>query len=98
MIDIASTTNFSEANIFGGNSIADDLMYYGTEGKFVNLSDMMAQGYMPNFKAYLDANPDVKTAITAYDGNIYHAPYIAELEQLCLQLQPAAVLGDYAAG
>ena len=57
MIDIASTTNFSEANIFGGNSIADDLMYYGTEGKFVNLSDMMAQGYMPNFKAYLDANP-----------------------------------------
>lgn len=79
MIDIASTTNFSEANIFGGNSIADDLMYYGTEGKFVNLSDMMAQGYMPNFKAYLDANPDVKTAITAYDGNIYHAPYIAEL-------------------
>ena len=40
---------------------------------------MMAQGYMPNFKAYLDANPDVKTAITAYDGNIYHAPYIAEL-------------------
>lgn len=52
MIDIASTTNFSEANIFGGNSIADDLMYYGTEGKFVNLSDMMAQGYMPNFKAY----------------------------------------------
>ena len=31
MIDTASTTNFAEANIFGGNSIADDLMYYGTE-------------------------------------------------------------------
>ena len=59
MIDVASTTNFADANIFGGNSIADRLMYYGTEGKLVNLSDMMAQGYMPNFKAYLDANPDV---------------------------------------
>ena len=43
MIDTASTTNFAEANIFGGNSIADDLMYYGTEGKFVNLSQMMDQ-------------------------------------------------------
>lgn len=79
MIDVASTTNFADANIFGGNSIADRLMYYGTEGKLVNLSDMMAQGYMPNFKAYLDANPDVRTAITAYDGSIYHVPYIAEL-------------------
>lgn len=50
MIDIASTTNFSEANIFGGNSIADDLMYYGTEGKFVNLSDMMAQAICPTLR------------------------------------------------
>lgn len=79
MIDTASTTNFAEANIFGGNSIADDLMYYGTEGKFVNLSQMMDQGYLPNFQNYLDENPDVRRAITAYDGNIYHIPYIAEL-------------------
>lgn len=79
MIDTASTTNFSGANIFGGNSIAEDLMYYGTEGKLVNLSEMMDQGYMPNFRKYLDENPDIRSAITAYDGNIYHAPYIAEV-------------------
>lgn len=79
MISTASTTNFADANIFGGNSIAEDMMYYGTEGKFVNLTDMMNQGYMPNLKAYLDANPDIRAAITAYDGNIYHAPYIAEV-------------------
>lgn len=93
MIDIASTTNFSEANLFGGNSIADDLMYYGTEGKFVNLNDMMDQGYMPNFKAYLEANPDVKSAITAYDGNIYHVPYIAELNNFarCFNLRQSWV-------
>lgn len=56
MIDTASTTNFAEANIFGGESIADNLMYYGTEGKFVNLSQMMNQGYLPNFQNYLDEN------------------------------------------
>lgn len=82
MIETESTSNFSGANIFGGNSIAERLMYYGTEGKFVSLSDMMDAGYMPNFKSYLTANPDVKSAITAYDGNIYHIPYIAELNQL----------------
>ena len=57
-------------------------MYYGTEGKFVNLSERMEAGYLPNFKAYLEENPDVKTAITAYDGNIYHVPYIAEIGQI----------------
>ena len=81
MIQTESTSNFAGANIFGGESIAERLMFYGTEGKFVNLSQMMEEGYMPNFKAYLEKNPDVKTAITAYDGSIYHVPYIAELNQ-----------------
>lgn len=82
MIPTESTSNFSGANIFGGNSVAERLMFYGTEGKFVNLSEMMDAGYMPNFKKYLAENPDIKSAITAYDGNIYHAPYIAEINQL----------------
>ncbi len=82
MIQTESTSNFSGANIYGGESIAERLMYYGTEGKFVNLSERMEAGYLPNFKAYLEENPDVKTAITAYDGNIYHVPYIAEIGQI----------------
>lgn len=81
MIQTESTSNFAGANIFGGESVAERLMFYGTEGKFVNLSEKMEEGYLPNFKAYLDANPDVKKAITAYDGNVYHVPYIAELNQ-----------------
>ncbi len=81
MIQTESTSNFAGANIYGGEGISERLMYYGTEGKFVNLSEMMEQGYMPNFKEYLEENPAVKTAITAYDGNIYHVPYIAELNQ-----------------
>lgn len=82
MIQTESTSNFTGANIYGGNGIAEKLMYYGTEGKFVNLSEKMEEGYLPNFKAYLEENPDVKKAITAYDGNIYHIPYIAEINQI----------------
>ena len=82
MIQTESTSNFAGANIYGGESIAERLMFYGTEGKFVNLTEMMEAGYMPNFKAYLEENPDVLSAITAYDGNVYHVPYIAELNQI----------------
>lgn len=82
MIQTESTSNFSGANIYGGNSIAERLMFYGTEGKFVDLSEKIREGYMPNFEKYLLENPDVKSAITAYDGNIYHVPYIAEINQL----------------
>ncbi len=82
MIQTESTANFSGANIYGGESIAERLMFYGTEGKFVNLTEVMEAGGMPHFKAYLEENPDVKSAITAYDGNIYHVPYIAEINQI----------------
>jgi len=79
MIKTESTSNFSGANIFGGNSIATDLMAYGAQGKFVALNELMDQGLMPNFTQYLKDNPDVKKSITAYDGNIYQVPYIAEV-------------------
>ena len=79
MIKTESTSNFSGANIYGGNSIATTLMAYGAQGKFVALNKLMDQGQMPHFKAYLDANPDIRKSITAYDGNIYQVPYIAEI-------------------
>jgi hypothetical protein len=82
MIKTESTSNFAGANIYGGNSIATELMAYGAEGKFVNLSTLMEQGLMPNLKKYLDANPNVKTSITAYDGGIYQVPYIAEIGEI----------------
>jgi hypothetical protein len=79
MIKTASTSNFSEANIFGGNSIATDLMAYGAEGKFVPLNTLMDKGLMPNINKYFNENPEAKKSITAFDGNIYHIPYIAEI-------------------
>ena len=79
MITTSAATGFTDADIYGGNSIAESLMSYGVQKKFANLTEMMDQGLMPHVKAYLDANPSFKSAITAYDGNIYHLPYIAEV-------------------
>ena len=77
MIDVSAATGFDGADIFGGSGIGDDLMSYGAQGYFVRLNDHMDM--MPNFAAYLEANPNIAKAITAYDGGIYHIPYAAEL-------------------
>lgn len=77
MIDVAAATSFDNAVIFGGNSIAEDFMSYGAQGYFVRLNDYL--DHMPNFAAYLEANPNIAKAITAFDGGIYHIPYAAEI-------------------
>ncbi|MDC7222016.1 MAG: hypothetical protein PQJ59_18955 [Spirochaetales bacterium] len=77
MIDIASATGFKDSVIYGGNSVAERLMNYGVQGMFINLKDYLDE--MPDLKAYLEANPNVAKAITAYDGGIYHVPYVAEI-------------------
>ncbi len=53
-------------------------MNYGAQGNFINIKDYL--DYMPDLKAYLEANPNVAKAITAYDGGIYHLPYVAEMD------------------
>ncbi|MDC7223779.1 MAG: hypothetical protein PQJ60_08570 [Spirochaetales bacterium] len=78
MVDISASTGFDNAVIFGGNSIAEDLMNYGAEGYFINLLDYLDQ--MPAVKDFLEKNPNVAKAITAYDGGIYHLPYVAEID------------------
>lgn len=82
MITTAAATGFKDAVVFGGNSIGETLMSYGVDGKLFSISSLMEQGLMPNFSKYLEANPDVKSSITAYDGNIYQVPYIAEIGEI----------------
>ncbi len=77
MLDVSAATSFDNGVVFGGNGSAADLMNYGAQGYMVRLSDHLDQ--MPNFAAYLKANPNIARAITAYDGGIYHVPYAAEL-------------------
>lgn len=78
MIEVNAATNFSSANIYGG-SVAESFMYYGARGLFVNLNDYKT--YLPDFFHYLEEYPSIATSITAYDGGIYHIPYIAEIDE-----------------
>ena len=79
IIQTQSATGFKDANIYGGNSIAEDLMNYGAQGYFLNLGDYINDTYMPHFNRYLERNGSIREAITAYDGGIYFLPYIAEI-------------------
>jgi hypothetical protein len=79
IIQTQSATGFRDANIYGGNSVAEDLMMYGTQGFFVDLSPYITDEYLPNFKRYLEKNVNIREAITAHDGGIYFLPYIAEI-------------------
>jgi len=51
------------------------LSEYGAEGSLVNIAEYLDQ--MPNFKAYLEANPIVRLSITGdtNTGAIYFSPY-----------------------
>lgn len=54
---------------------ASKLSEYGTKGALVNIAEYL--DLMPNFKAYLDANPIVRLSITGDtdNGAIYFSPY-----------------------
>ena len=54
---------------------ASTLTEYGVAGKLVNIAEYL--DYMPNFKAYLEANPIVRLSITGdtKTGAIYFSPY-----------------------
>lgn len=46
----------------------------GADGNAIDLAPYIADGKMPNFKKYLDANPTVKAQITK-NGKIFYTPY-----------------------
>jgi len=64
---------FGEVDVVSGTASA--LTEYGVAGEIVNLADHLDK--MPNFKAYLDANPIVRLSITGdtSNGAIYFSPY-----------------------
>ena len=79
IIQTESPTGFRDANIYGGNAIAEDLINYGTQGYFLELGQFIDNGYLPNFKEYLENNGSIREMITAFDGGIYFIPYVAEI-------------------
>lgn len=65
----------------------DPNMSYIKAGLFLPLDDYMDE-YMPNYKAFLEANPDIKASLTAEDGHIYYVPQTAVTDnyQPCIMI------------
>ncbi|MDD3999463.1 MAG: hypothetical protein PHX62_01030 [Bacilli bacterium] len=65
--------DFAGVDVVVGN--ADDMAADGKLGKLVNLADYL--DVMPNFKAFLEANPIVYLSVISdvAKGSIYYAPY-----------------------
>lgn len=70
----------SEVDIVSGT--ATKLQEGGVAGKLVNLANYLDR--MPNFKAYLDANPIVRLSITGdtATGAIYFSPYFDGVDDI----------------
>ena len=77
-----------EVDMVAGN--ADGLNERGAAGQLVNIAEYL--DLMPNFKAYLEANPIVRLSITGTDANgelgaIYFSPYfdgVSDIERMPL--------------
>lgn len=70
--------------LIGGNQLPDafiavgfsqnDIMEYGEDGTFIDLTPYITPEIMPNLSAILEAHPDIKAGITQADGCIYGLP------------------------
>lgn len=77
---IMASGNYPDFQALRTPQIAKD---YGPDGAFVNLSEKIEQGYMPNLKEALDnSTEDAYTVLKAPDGNIYGAPRIYTYDML----------------
>ncbi|MEX2104274.1 MAG: ABC transporter substrate-binding protein, partial [Bacilli bacterium] len=57
------------------------------EGTIIELNDLIDQ-YAPNFKTYLEENPDIATMIKTDEGSIYGFPFIRGHEELMVFFGP----------
>ena len=70
--------------LIGGNQLPDafiavgfsqnDIMEYGEDGTFIDLTPYITPEIMPNLSAILEKHPDIKAGITQADGHIYGLP------------------------
>lgn len=83
---VASTLDTDDQQSFNlmiaGSSLPDiaggelvDINKYGMEGAFIPLNDLIDE-FAPDIRALLDEYPEIESAITAEDGNIYQIPFV----------------------
>ncbi len=64
-------------DIVGGQRIKQAINEYGPQGAFVPLNDLIDE-HAPNIKAWFDERPELRQAISAWDGNMYYIPYLPD--------------------
>lgn len=64
-------------DIVGSSRIKDFVNQYGPEGAFLALNDLIDE-HAPHLKAFFEEKPEIKAALTAADGNMYHIPYLPD--------------------
>ncbi len=58
---------------------AENFNKYGAQGALIPLNDLIEE-HAPNYKKFLEENPDAKYFATAGDGNMYFIPFISDGE------------------
>lgn len=60
-------------------ALSTDFLQYGPEGAFLSLNDLIDE-HAPHLKKFLEENPDVRSAASDSEGNIWFIPFIADGE------------------
>ncbi|WP_204114490.1 extracellular solute-binding protein [Shimia biformata] len=64
-------------DIVGSEMFKDAANQFGPEGAFVPLNDLIDE-HAPNLRAFFEARPELKAAVSAADGNMYYIPYLPD--------------------
>ena len=64
-------------DIVGSSRLKDFVNQYGPEGAFYPLNDLIEE-HAPNMQAFFDERPEIASAISAADGNMYYIPYLPD--------------------
>lgn len=58
-------------------ALNEDFLKFGPEGAFLPLDDLIEE-HAPNLKKFLAENPDVKSAASDMEGNLWYIPFVAD--------------------
>ena len=64
-------------DIVGSSRLKDFVNQYGPEGAFQPLNDLIDE-HAPHMKAFFEERPEIASAISAADGNMYYIPYLPD--------------------
>lgn len=67
---------------------------YGRQGLLIPLNDLIDE-YAPNLSALMEERPEVRSAVTTPDGNIYALPRVDELDNSIWPIGPVWYNGDW---